>query len=232
MLTNVIEDLRHGKPILVFDDEKREGETDLMVASQYITPEYIRQMRQDGGGLICVTIREKEAEKISLPYMDDFLSRYGGISGLFRNTDLGYDVSSAFSFSVNLRSNYTGISDIERAATISGISSYLSELGNLNGSAQRVFAERFRSPGHVFLLIARAGYFAQRRGHTELGTYLVERAGLIPSIAMVEMLSNSGRSMTKDEAKQYASSHSITFIEGRTIIDEWSHDKGNGYGGL
>ncbi len=232
MLTNAIDDLRHGKPILVFDDEKREGETDLMIASQYITPEYIRQMRQDGGGLICVTIRQQEAEKIHLPYMDDFLSKYGGISGLFTNTDLGYDISSAFSFSVNLRKNYTGISDIERAATISGISQYISELGGLNGSAQRVFAERFRSPGHVFLLISRAGYFAQRRGHTELGTYLVERAGLVPSIAMVEMLSNSGRSMTKEEARQYASSHSLTFIEGRTIIDEWSHDKSNGYGGL
>ena len=98
MLTNAIDDLRHGKPILVFDDEKREGETDLMIASQYITPGYIRQMRQDGGGLICVTIRQQEAERIPLPYMDDFLSRYGGISGLFTNTDLGYDVSSAFSF--------------------------------------------------------------------------------------------------------------------------------------
>ncbi len=232
MLIKGLEELRSGKPIMVFDDEKREGETDLMVASQFVTPEYIRQMRQDGGGLICVTIRQKEAERISLPYMDDFLSRHGGISGLFTNTDLGYDVSSAFSFSVNLRKNYTGISDIERAATINGIAEYLSELGNLNGSAQRIFAERFRSPGHVFLLIARSGYFSQRRGHTELGTFLVEKAGLIPSIAMVEMLSNTGRSMTKEEAIEYATVHSLTFIEGRTIIDEWSHDKGNGYGGL
>lgn len=232
MLPQAISDLRSGKPILIYDDDGRERETDIMVASQFVSPEYIRMMRKDGGGLICVSVKEEDASKIGLPYLEDLLTSTGVMNGLFRNSDLGYDTSSAFSFSVNLRQNFTGISDFERSATISALSRFIAEIDRYNGTATKKFSELFRSPGHVFVLLARSGYFQKRRGHTELGTYLAELAGLIPSITMVEMLSDTGRSMTREEAYSYAEAHSLSFIEGKAIIRQWANEKGHGDGGL
>jgi 3,4-dihydroxy 2-butanone 4-phosphate synthase len=37
-LKQALTDLKNGKFILVFDNESREGETDFVVASQYVTP--------------------------------------------------------------------------------------------------------------------------------------------------------------------------------------------------
>ncbi|MFQ6061409.1 MAG: 3,4-dihydroxy-2-butanone-4-phosphate synthase, partial [Thermoplasmata archaeon] len=47
-----IEDLRKGKIVLIYDADGREEETDLVVASQFLTPDIVRTMRKDGGGLI------------------------------------------------------------------------------------------------------------------------------------------------------------------------------------
>ena len=44
-----ISDLQKGKFILIFDDDSRESETDLVLASQFITSESIKTMRKDGG---------------------------------------------------------------------------------------------------------------------------------------------------------------------------------------
>ncbi len=232
MLDRALKDLRSGKPILVFDDDKREGETDIMVASQHMTPDYIRMMRQDGGGLICVTVRERDAMKIGLPFIEEYFARNENFSSLFRNSDLRYDLSSAFSITLNLRTNFTGITDIERSATIKGLAQFISGMDKINGSTLQQFSALFRAPGHVFTLIARDGYFNKRRGHTELGTYLVEKAGMIPSIAMVELLSDTGRAKTKEEAAKYAEAHSLSFIEGKSIIAAWADDANNGNGGL
>src|SRR5512146_1658422 len=38
-ITQAIEDLRNGKPIIVADDEDRENEGDLILAAELITPE-------------------------------------------------------------------------------------------------------------------------------------------------------------------------------------------------
>ena len=48
-IQNAIKDLRKGKFILIYDDDSRESETDLVIASQYTTPESIKTMRKDGG---------------------------------------------------------------------------------------------------------------------------------------------------------------------------------------
>ena len=86
------------------------------------------------------------------------------------------------------------------------------------------FYREFRIPGHVHLLISRDGYFSERRGHTELATYIVERAGLVPSATLAEMLSDSGRAMTLEEARNFAMDHNLTFIEGKEIIEKWTND--------
>jgi len=59
--------------ILLFDSEDREGETDFVIPAINTTPADVALMRRDGGGLICVAIYGKAADKLGLPFMSDVL---------------------------------------------------------------------------------------------------------------------------------------------------------------
>jgi 3,4-dihydroxy 2-butanone 4-phosphate synthase len=230
MIKDAIESLRAGKPILIHDSTSRENETDIVIPSQFISPGNINFMRKNGGGLICTTMTWRDAQKIGLAYLENIYSEaFPQRMHLFNQDDLGYDRSSAFTLSVNSRDTFTGISDYDRYLTISNFSKFVSEIENLNGNAVKEFDSRFRSPGHVFLLIARDDYFNSRQGHTELSTYMMELAGLVPSATIVEMLSDTGKSASVDEAMKFAEDHQLTFIEGESIIREWVNDAGNGH---
>ncbi|MGC8505969.1 MAG: 3,4-dihydroxy-2-butanone-4-phosphate synthase [Thermoplasmata archaeon] len=233
MIKEAIESLRAGKPILIHDSISRENETDIVIPSQFISPDNINFMRKNGGGLICTTMTWRDAEKIGLTYLENIYSEaFPQRLHLFNQDDLRYDRSSAFTLSVNSRDTFTGISDYDRYLTISNFSKFISEIESMNGNAVKEFDSRFRSPGHVFLLIARNDYFNSRQGHTELSTYMMELAGLVPSATIVEMLSDTGKSASVDEAMKFAEDHQLTFIEGESIIREWVNDAGNGHRGI
>lgn len=230
MIDESLRSLAKGRPILIFDASDREGETDIVVPSQFITPEIVRFMRKNGGGLICTTVKGDFSRRSGLVYLEDILrNQYGKDSEITRADDMKYDKNSSFSLTINHRSTFTGISDRDRFLTISELAGFISRSKGLP-DARKDFAKLFRAPGHVILLIARDGYFSERRGHTELSTYMVEKAGLIPSATIVEMLSDTGNSMTRAEAMEFAREHSLSFIDGKEIIDSWLNDQGNGYG--
>src|SRR5438094_390999 len=46
-----MEALKSGRPVLVYDADGREEETDAAIASQFVTPELIRFLRKEAGGL-------------------------------------------------------------------------------------------------------------------------------------------------------------------------------------
>jgi len=72
-LDKALEAIRSGKMILLFDSEDREGETDFVIPALNTTPKDVALMRRDGGGLICVAIYGKAADKLGLPFMSDVL---------------------------------------------------------------------------------------------------------------------------------------------------------------
>ena len=47
-----ISDIQKGRMVLVFDFDDREKETDMTIASQFVTADSIREMRKNAGGLI------------------------------------------------------------------------------------------------------------------------------------------------------------------------------------
>ena len=55
----IIEDLKQGKMVIIMDDEDRENEGDLVMASEKITPEAINFMARYGRGLICMTMTKE-----------------------------------------------------------------------------------------------------------------------------------------------------------------------------
>jgi 3,4-dihydroxy 2-butanone 4-phosphate synthase len=224
MYSDAITAFRNGNPVLIFDADTREGETDIVIPSQFITPDFIRIMRKDGGGLICTTIKQDDAEKLGLPYIEDLFRECLGMDKSVLNADdMKYDKDSTFSITINSRDTFTGISDNDRSLTIRHFGDFIRDM-KMNGTASESFGSVFRTPGHIHLLIARRGYFSRRRGHTELSTYLVEEAGLVPSATIVEMLDDNGKSMTRDKTEDYARKHGYGFVTGEEIISAWSEN--------
>jgi 3,4-dihydroxy 2-butanone 4-phosphate synthase len=209
----------------VYDGEGREEETDLAIASEFVTPAAVRTLRKEAGGWICTTVPPGAQDRIGLPYLADVLqassSRYPVLRGVVPEA-LPYDRRSAFSITVSHRDTYTGVTDDDRARTIVRFAELAREaLRRENGWAQRAFADEFRAPGHVALLNPAAGLLAERKGHTELTTALVQMADLVPSATICEMLGDDGRALRKADAKAYAEARNLVYLEGREILEAW-----------
>jgi 3,4-dihydroxy 2-butanone 4-phosphate synthase len=218
VIDRAIEVLKQGGFVLIYDEDGREEETDIVVASQFITPSKIRFMRREGGGLICTTLPYEKAKLIGLPYLHEIFERSGYEIFKYLTAKVRYDKKPSFSITINHRDNFTGIPDKDRAKTIREFAEFLRRIDNLENPT-RAFGEEFISPGHVHLLIA--SDIRERHGHTELSTTLMIMAGLIPSATIVETLGNDDNSLSKEDAKRFAEEHNIPFIEGHEILEAW-----------
>ena len=224
-IAKAYEELRKGKIILVYDADGREEETDMVVATEFVTADIVRTMRKNGGGLICVTIPPEARKCIGIPYMVDILSnsksKYPIVDGL-KPYDIPYDAKSSFSLTINHRKTFTGITDKDRALTISEFAKIVKlTLSCENGYAAEAFSKNFRSPGHVHLLNASDDLVMRRQGHTELTTAMMELADLTPSATICEMMGDNGNALSKDKAKKYAADNKLIFLEGKEIIETW-----------
>jgi len=220
-LENVIERLEDGGFVMVYDADEREDEVDLVTPSRKITPQKIRTLRRDAGGLICVTVPPKTWKKLKMPYLSDVFEKtedeYSLLSAM-KADDIPYDERSTFSLTVNHRDTFTGITDIDRALTIQRFATLSTELeGSSTEKAQKMFGNEFRTPGHVFLLNATEGLTSKREGHTELTTALLKFTDLYPSMTICEMISDEGDSLDEEEARRYGKENDIPLIEGKKI---------------
>ena len=224
-LERAIASLRRGEFVLVYDADGREAETDLTVASEFVSPAAIRTLRKEAGGLICMTLSGEVRTRLGLPFMTDVLrqarSTYPVLGGV-STEDMRYDRHSAFSIAVNHRDTFTGITDIDRAKTIARLAAIAKEaVKRENGWAAGAFVAEFRSPGHVPLLNAADPLLDSRRGHTELTTALMIMAGLAPTATICEMMADDGRALSKEDAKAYARERNLVFLEGQDIVRAW-----------
>jgi len=223
-LKDAILTLKQGKIVLIHDSNDRENETDMVIAAQHITPDHIKTMRKDAGGLICVAIRFDIASRLGLPYMSEILQitskKYPNLLELI-NSQAIYG-RSAFSLSVNHRKTFTGITDFDRALTIKKIARLCNLAIQGFDDVEYEFATNFRAPGHIQLLIASDGLISERIGHTELSVYLAQLAGLTPVTVICEMLDDkTHRSLLTQSAQDYAKIHGKPFIEGYEIVSHY-----------
>src|SRR5947209_4448747 len=58
-IERALDALRAGRAVLVYDADGREEETDAVLASQFVTPDLVRFLRKEAGGLICTTLRSE-----------------------------------------------------------------------------------------------------------------------------------------------------------------------------
>lgn len=224
-IDKAIADLQNGKFVLIYDDDSREGETDLIMASQFVVPESIRAMRKDGGGLIFLMTSKEVANKLKLPFLaelfSDIDSKYPVLKALTPN-DIPYDTKSSFSLYINHRDTFTGITDIDRSLTMKRFAELTKKIGNLDdGFATEMFGRGFRSPGHVPICVAAKNLLEERSGHTELVVSLLKMADLTPVGSGCEIMGDNGRALSKINAKQYADDKRLVFLEGKEIIKAW-----------
>ena len=204
--------LRKGGFIVLHDAKGREDESDMICLAQKITPKMVRQMRKDAGGLICVAIDSKSSRRLALPFAVDMLAQSGNpLLFCMGNQCMRYGDKPAFTISINHLKTFTGITDNDRALTISEFGKLVARKG---GKAD--FKRNFRAIGHVFLLSSSG--LEKRRGHTELSVALAEHIGTTPAMVLCEMLSDSGRAASRNEARAYAKKHGMPFLEGKDIL--------------
>jgi len=209
------------QPVLIHDATDREGEVDLIYPAAAVTPDDVARLRTDAGGLVCVALPESVCATWELPFAQELVDHPAGAD---------HDERSSFSITVNHRGTFTGITDKDRALTISELGAAAGQIdreqrvagdgaaGAIATDAER-FAESFRAPGHVHLLRAAPGGLADREGHTELGLALAEAAGIEPAVVVCEMLDDeTGGALSPAAARAYADRNDFPYVEGSELI--------------
>lgn len=186
-----IEDLKLGKMILVTDDESRENEADLVIASDDATPQAINFMATYGRGLICVSIEQEHADKLQLSPM------------VGNSSD---PMGTAFTVSIDSVKTTTGISAYDRSETIARLITT-----DDPNDLQR--------PGHMFPLIAQKGGVLTRAGHTEASVDLAKLANKSASGVICEVMGEDGTMMTGEKVFEFAQKHNLKLITIEKLIE-------------
>lgn len=210
---------------MIYDNDSRESETDLVIASQFVTPDAIKRMRKDGGGLIFLMMSHAAAQTLQLPFLSDLFSQvspsYPVLRALVPN-DIPYDTKSSFSLYINHRKTFTGITDNDRSLTMKKFADLVKRTKEKDSKvAVQELGKEFRSPGHIPICIASEKLLNERKGHTELVISLLEMAGLTPVGSGCEIMGEHGKALPKEEARNYAEKNNLVFLEGNDIIKAW-----------
>lgn len=168
-ITEALDALRAGRPIIVADDENRENEGDVVLSAELATPEAVAWTIRWSSGLLCAPMPAEWADRLDLPPMV-------AVNEDARGTAYTVTVDAADRTS-------TGISASDRAHT-------LNVLADPTSTPSSVIR-----PGHVLPLRAVDGGVRERAGHTEATVELMRLAGLQPVGAIAEVVAEDGSMM-------------------------------------
>ena len=179
----LIEDIRAGKMVILMDDEDRENEGDIIIASECVTAEHINFMARFARGLICMPMTRERCELLRLPLMAP------------RN---GSGFGTKFTVSIEAAEGVTtGISAADRARTVQA------------AVAKSAVADDIVSPGHIFPLMAQPGGVLARAGHTEAACDLARMAGFEPRGVICEIMHDVGTRARRPELEVFAAEHNL-----------------------
>ena len=233
-LDDAIRAFSQGKPVMVFDSDFREKETDLLWPATAATPAVMRRLRIDCGGLLFLAIGDEIGQMFDLPWLQDLhthqelVNDNPVLSHLITN-DLQYDTRSAFTLSINHRDTYTGITDRDRSLTtkrFGELSGSLMEKSISGEEAYKALGNEFRTPGHIPVCRESPGGLKSRQGHTELAVAIARLAGQVPATIGAEMLQPDGDgALSVKDARAYAAKHNIPMITGDDLLNALNINK-------
>ncbi len=182
-VSEIINDFKKGKMVVILDDVKRENEGDLIMAAVHVTHKQINFMAKYGRGLICAAMTGKRLGEL------DIQSMVGK-----NQTPLG----TAFTVSVDAKEGITtGISAHDRAKTIQVL---------INSKSKPRDLVR---PGHIFPLKAAEGGVLVRAGHTEACVDFMKLAKLKPAGIICEILNEDGTMARTPQLLKFAKRHKL-----------------------
>ena len=197
-ISEILEDLKNGRMVIVVDDEDRENEGDLAIAASYATAEAVNFMAKFGRGLICVPLEEERLKKLALEPM------------LENNPGPAQEdpFRTAWMISVDAANGITtGISAADRSRTIDVL------INPQSGPEDLV------RPGHVFPLKARCGGVLVRAGHTEASIDLMKLAGLCPAGVICEIMNDDGTMARLPQLISFAKTHHLKICSIASLIE-------------
>jgi len=178
--------IRHGRAVILLDDDDRENEGDLIVAAERITVPMMATLIRECSGIVCLCLGDERLQRLALaPMVRSNGSRYG----------------TAFTVSIEARDGVTtGVSAADRVTTIRA------------AIAPGATADDLVSPGHVFPLRAAPGGVLERRGHTEGAVELARLAGLQPAAVLCELMNPDGSMMRGAELLAFSRAHGYPML--------------------
>jgi 3,4-dihydroxy 2-butanone 4-phosphate synthase/GTP cyclohydrolase II len=181
--SEILDDLRAGRMVVVIDDQDRENEGDLLMAAGCVRPEDINFMARYGRGLICLTLTRERCAQLRLPLMV---------------SDTDREQRTNFTLSIEAAEGITtGMSAYDRAHTVR------------TAVAADARPEHLRQPGHVFPVMAQPGGVLTRAGHTEAGCDLARLAGHEPAAVIVEIMNEDGTMARRPQLEVFAREHGL-----------------------
>jgi len=197
-ISEIVEDLKKGKMVIVVDDEDRENEGDLVISASFVRPEDINFMARFGRGLICVPMEE---ERLRLLELDPMLK-----NTLQANAEDPF--KTAWMISVDAAKGVTtGISAHDRARAIEVL---------INPKSR---PEDLARPGHIFPLRSRRGGVLVRAGHTEASLDLMRLAGLYPAGVICEIMNDDGSMARLPQLLEFAAKHALKICTIASLIE-------------
>jgi 3,4-dihydroxy 2-butanone 4-phosphate synthase/GTP cyclohydrolase II len=183
-MSEIIDELRQGRMVVLLDDEDRENEGDLVMVAEHVRPEDINFMAKYGRGLICLTLTPDRCEQLKLPLMV---------------SDTQYARTTNFTVSIEAAEGVTtGISAADRATTV------------LAAVKPDATPADIVTPGHIFPLKAQRGGVLTRAGHTEAGVDLARLAGAREDASVIcEIMNEDGTMARLPELIEFAAAHDL-----------------------
>ena len=192
-IEDAMEDVRQGKMIVIVDDEDRENEGDLMIASEKVTPEAINFMAKYGRGLICLALTEERTREL-------------GLSMMVEDNESAFE--TPFTVSIDAREGITtGISANDRSITVQ------TAINSQTGKSDLV------KPGHIFPLRARTGGVLVRMGQTEASVDVARMAGLYPSGVICEIMDDDGTMARLPSLIGFIREHGLRMITTKDLAE-------------
>ncbi|MBI3087457.1 MAG: bifunctional 3,4-dihydroxy-2-butanone-4-phosphate synthase/GTP cyclohydrolase II [Candidatus Omnitrophica bacterium] len=192
-ISEILEEIREGRLVIVVDDGDRENEGDLVMAAPFVTPDHINFMAKFGRGIVCVPMEARDLDRL----------------GLHQMVSPSQDpMKTAWTISVDAKEGVTtGISAHDRAHTIQVL---------INPNTP---PERLVRPGHVFPLRAKDGGVLRRAGHTEAAVDLARLSGVYPAGVICEIMNDDGTMARTPQLFEFAARHQLKICTIASLIE-------------
>jgi 3,4-dihydroxy 2-butanone 4-phosphate synthase / GTP cyclohydrolase II len=189
-IEDAMQDIRKGRMVVLADGAQ--GEADLCMAAELVTPDAVNFMATHARGLVCLCLTQERMRALAIPLMVP----EGGVAG-----------RHPFGASIEARRGVsTGISAADRATTIQAV------------MADDATPADIVMPGHIFPVMARAGGVLVRAGLTEASVDFVRMAGCKPAAAVCAILDDDGTLAGRDDLTALAELFELKIVEVAEVV--------------